>query len=427
MKKASLCAVVVILSCGLAVGQHGQVLHSFSGPPDGFGPVGNLVLDAAGNIYGTTTGGGSGKGPSCDPSCGVVFELSHVGGGVTETILYNFCSLTNCADGARPLSGVILDSAGNLYGTTEIGGLQNNCVAEPGCGVVFELSPNSDGTWTETILHSFTGADDDGENPECGLIFDAGGNLYGATPYAGTTGGLVFELSPTSGGVWNETVLYAFTDGGTSGSQPNTNLIFDRAGNLYGIAGAGGSQNAFCSFYSGCGVVFELTPSQGNSWQETVLHTFTDGVDGAFPIGGLTLDPLGNLFGTTTQGGNSGCIHGCGVVFELTPGPGGWTENVLYSFTGGADGAMPDASLTIGPNGKIYGTASAGGNTEKDGVVFELIPTPAGEWNEKALSFGGKFGFQPDAGLTFAPSGHAYGTTMEGGAGRGGVVLEITK
>jgi hypothetical protein len=312
---------------------------------------------------------------------------------------------------------------------TQNGGERNNnCSDSGGCGVVFELTPNSDGTWTETVLHSFTGAQGDGDNPFGGLTFDSAGNLYGTTTStAGTLAGLVFELSPVSGGAWNETVLYAFT-GGQDGDEPGGGLVFDTAGNLYGVTRSGGSQNSFCSDFNGCGVVFELTPNQDGSWQEVVLHTFTAGADGAFPFSGLTIDSSGNLFGTTANGGNSNCPLGCGVAFELTQGSGSWTESVLYSFSGGPSGEDPFGGLTISPRrGNIYGTTTSGGANGKAGVVFELIPTRTGSWEEKALPFGGKFGGQPTAGVTLGASGQVYGVTSAGGVGRGGVVFEITK
>ena len=227
------------------------------------------------------------------------------------------------------------------------------------------------------------------------------------------------------------TVLHSFS-GPPDGLMPTTNLIADPAGNLYGTTPEGGANsNGYCE--QNCGVAFELSPT-ANGVQETVLYNFcslagcADGADGGFPFAGITLDSSsGDLFGTTMQGGNSNCPPGCGVVFELTPGSSGWTEHVLYAFSDDASGEYPYGGLIIGPQGRLYGTTYFGGTNGKDGVVFELIPTRAGSWEEKALSFGSKFGSQPIASLTLGALGQVYGTTSVGGAGHGGVVFEITK
>jgi uncharacterized repeat protein (TIGR03803 family) len=413
---------VALSSTGASAAAKAIVLHSFSGP-DGLMPN-SLIADSAGNLYGTTYEGGSGVSGYCNSSCGVAFELSPAADGSTETVLYNFCSVPNCADGANPVGSLVRDSAGNLYGVTVNGGEHNNCIDSGGCGVVFELTPNSGGTWTETVLHSFTGAEDDGENPASGLVLDSTGNLYGTTQYSGALWGLVFELSPTEGGVWQETVLYSFT-GGQDGGNP-TSVVLDSAGDLYGTAVSGGDPNGVsCSGFNGCGVVFELTPNQNGTWQETVLHAFAGNADGGFPFGAVSIDSSGNLFGAALEGANTSCGgYGCGVVFELILAD-GWTENVLHSFSG-ADGESPNGNLTISPTGSIYGTTRFGGANEKDGVVYELIPTLNGSWNENGVSLEGKFGFTPTAGLTLG-AGQAYGTTSGGGTGHGGVVFEITK
>jgi uncharacterized repeat protein (TIGR03803 family) len=416
--------IVLALSTAASATVKATVLHSFSGP-DGLMPSANLITDPAGNLYGTTYEGGSGVSGPCNVSCGVAFELSPTANGTMETVLYNFCSVANCADGANPVGALVRDPAGNLYGVTVNGGEHNNCVDSDGCGVVFELTPNPDGTWTETVLHSFTGAEDAGENPAAGLVLDSAGNLYGTTEYSEVSWGLVFELSPMDGGIWQETVLYAFT-GGQDGGNP-TSLVLDSTGNLYGTAISGGDPSGTsCGGFNGCGVVFELTPNQDGTWQETVLHAFTGKADGGFPFGAVTISSTGDLFGAALDGGNPTCgCCGCGVAFELTIAD-GWAEKVLHSFSG-ADGESPIGNLTISPKGSIYGTTRFGGANERDGVVFELIPTRNGGWNEKGVSLGGKFGIQPVAGLTLGASGQVYGATSVGGVGRGGVVFEITK
>jgi uncharacterized repeat protein (TIGR03803 family) len=279
-------------------------------------------------------------------------------------VLHKFA--LNGKDGKLPLAGLILDVAGNLYGTTYIGGAY-------GYGVVFRLAPNADGGWTESVLHSFTGGSD-GKYPGAGLIFDAAGNLYGTTQsggnlsYCGGQGcGVVFRLTPNSDGSWKEKVLHQFT-GGKSGSGPS-GLILDAAGNLYSTAGGGAY---------GAGVAFRLAPNSNGGWKEKVLHQFTGGKDGNGPSG-LTLDPSGNLYGTTHSGGNSVCYFGsgCGVVFMLTADSnGGWHEKPLHAFKNNP-GAFPDAGVILDGAGNLYGTTSNYASGECEGAcgsVFEVTP-----------------------------------------------------
>ena len=242
-------------------------------------------------------------------------------------------SFTGGADGSDPYAGLIRDSAGNLYGTTLLGGAS-------GAGVVFKV----DTTGTETVLHSFSGGTDGGA-PQAGLIRGSAGDLYGTTVQDGASGaGVVFKLDAIG-----ETVLYSFT-GGADGSNPFGSLVRDSAGNLYGTTESGGA--------SGAGVVFKLD----TTGTETVLYSFTGDADGGYPYAGLIRDSAGNLYGTTSSGGASGQ----GVVFELdTTG----TETVLYSFTTGADGAFPYAGLIRNSAGNLYGTATYG-----YGVVFRIQP-----------------------------------------------------
>lgn len=260
---------------------NGTLLHTYVGRDDGC-PTGNLLLDAAGNVYGVTQNGGAGGGS--------VFELMHTSSGWTETILYSF---TGGDDGAAPYSGLIFDNAGNLYGTATARGEYNH-------GVVFKLTPSGSG-WTESVLYAFQGGNDGGQSV-AGLIFDSAGNLYGAAEsYGSGGGGTVFELSP-SGGSWNFSVLASLT--GTAG--PVASLTLDASGNLYGTT--------FRDDSYGYGSVFELTQSSG-SWTYTDLHDFTGGTDGGYPGGGVTLDVSGNLYGTAVEGG----ANGFGVVWEITP------------------------------------------------------------------------------------------------------------
>jgi len=327
------------------------ILYKFSGGSDGKYPSSGLVRDSAGNFYGATSQGGS---SSC--GCGVVFKVNDSG---TETVLYSFTA----TDGEYPEGDLIFDSQGDLFGTTTNGGAY-------GYGTVFELMPNSDGTWTQQVLHSFTNSSGDGETPESGVVMDNAGNLYGTTEYGGNgpDDGIVFELKHSGSG-WRESVLYAFT-GGSDGERPFAGLTI-RDGNLYGTTISGGI---------GLGVIFELQPRSGG-WTETVLYTFKGRPDGANPEAGLIFDKSGNLYGTTANGGWRYCFIGCGTIFELTPkSGGGWQETVLYHFNGRGvgDGETPYASLLRDSNGKLFGTASAGGGAKSCpsgcGVVFELSP-----------------------------------------------------
>ncbi len=274
-----------------------KVLHNFGNGTDGSNPVGGLIFDGAGNLYGTAQHGGPYGG-------GSAFELTpKAGGGWTETVLHNF---GNGTDGSQSSGGVIFDAAGNLYGTTWVGGAY-------GAGIVFELTPKAGGGWAEKVLHNF-GNGTDAANAQASLIFDAAGNLYSTTSYGGTNGdGTVFELTPKAGGGWFEKVLHSFGSG-TDGINPvDGNVIFDAAGNLYGTTFQGGIYGS--SGYDGEGTLFELSPKAGGGWAERVLHNFGNGTDGGLPLSGMIFDAAGNLYGTTAIGG----AYNQGTVYEVTP------------------------------------------------------------------------------------------------------------
>jgi uncharacterized repeat protein (TIGR03803 family) len=337
--------IVAGVSAQPAEAQKFEVLHTFHGR-DGAYPTGGLIVDTAGNFYGVTDEGGTSNG--CPHGCGTVFTLAKNG---KETVLYSFTGKNG--DGKYPasLESLTRDAAGNLYGTTFEGGDPTTC-SGLGCGIVFKLDQNG----KETVLHIF-GHGKDGLEPASGLVRDAAGNLYGTTEGGGVNNvGTVFKINKTG----KYTAVYSFR-GGRDGNAPVGGLIRDSAGNLYGTTFYGGGG---CTF--GCGTVFKLD-SKGN---ETVLYRFTDGADGGFPVGRLLRDAAGNLYGTASGGGNFGCFdgEGCGVVFKLDTTNG---ESVLYTFTGGADGEHPHAGLVRHSSGNLYGTTLDGGNSGW-GVVFKL-------------------------------------------------------
>ena len=315
------------------------VLYNFPGPPDGANPAGTLLLDSAGNLYGTTVWGGT-------ANLGTVFKINASG---QETLLYSFAG---GSDGANPESGVIADAAGNLYGSTQGGGSGAGCT-NYSCGTIFEI--NSSGS--ESVLYTFNGDTAsgviDGANPWGGLVRDSAGNLYGTTIYGGTAGfGTIFKI--TSSGT--ETLVHQFS-GASDGAYPYSTLVFDSTGNLYGTAYEGGSGQV--------GTVFKVDSSENL----TVLHNFLGGAtDGGYPAAGVVIDASGNLYGTTAQGGSANY----GTIFEIDSAG---DETVLHSFTGYGKGSLPEAGLFVDKAGDLYGTTYYGGPKDASfGSVFEFVP-----------------------------------------------------
>src|ERR1700674_1836858 len=308
-------------------------IYSFAGGNDGEYLDTELVMDSAGNLYGTSVQGGT-------HSSGTVFQLSPSGSGWTHTVLYNF---TGGADGGEPYKGVTLDAQGNLVGTAVTGG-SGSC--EGGCGVVFKLT-NSGGVWTQTVIHAFTGGND-GSGPGSPVAFDRRGNIYGTTPTGGAKGfGVVYKLTPGTNGNWNLSVVHTFSGGADGLGGSASRLLFDAAGNIYGVNTVGGAK--------GFGNVYELSPtSGGGKWRLTVLYSFQDQPDGASPYGGLIFYKSGNLYGTTYYAG----ANDLGTVYKLTHSNGVWSESVLYSFKGGTDGNSPISTLASDAKGNLYGTTS---------------------------------------------------------------------
>jgi uncharacterized repeat protein (TIGR03803 family) len=422
MKKMVLSSIFSLLVACLASAQSRRVIHTFSGM-DGSTPFG-LISDVSGNLFGVAQSGGGGGTNNC---CGTVFELSPVGTGWKTTVLHHF---SGGQGGSNPIGSLALDAGGNLFGVTSSGGTTAT-PCHSTCGTVFELSPKSGGGWTFSIIYRFLGnSAGDGAGPDAGLILDATGNLYGTTQFGGlvtgprqciNTGcGTVFELSPTGGG-WTETVLYKFS-GSPDGAYPRSPLLFDASGNLDGATsqGGGGSCN-LGSAQSGCGTIFQLVPSSG-VWAENVLYSFHI-TDGETPYQGLVSDSTGNLYGTTNVGG----AFSSGVAFQLSPGSGGvWSETILHNFQGNADGIWPAGGMTMDASGNLYGTASSAGAHDA-GAVFKLTPTSGGAFSLSVLTdLDGTNGGFPDGHLVLDAAGNIYGTGGFGGLKNSGVVFKIT-
>jgi uncharacterized repeat protein (TIGR03803 family) len=402
--------------------------HQFRGVPDGSQPAGGLVSDGAGNFYGTTTGGGLSICGFSAPFCGTVFRVTlGQDGSWKESVIYKF---KGGNDGAAPSGTLVFDAAGNLYGTTVTGG--NDLCAE-GCGTVFKLSPNQNGSWTESIISRFLGGAD-AEEPGLGVVFDAAGNLYGA---AGggcieECNGTIFKLAPNPDGTWTESLLYTFL-GGLDGGFPSA-LVLDDAANIFGTTVSGGTTQSPCG---GCGTVYELSPSGSGTWEKTILYSFNDGLDGGLPSGGVTFDRAGNLFGETYDGGSFACPDvGCGVIYELTPESGGWKFSVQHTFNGvdGSKGSQPSGGLALDRKGNLYGTTGTGGdlacnNGSGCGTIFKLAPQTGGHFSFTMIDeFNGTSGSSPMTGVVVDAAGNLYGTTFAGGspACGCGVVFTVT-
>ncbi len=354
-------------------------LYNFTGPTDGGYPYAGVVRDAAGNLYGTTYYGGT-------SGYGTVFQVDKKG---TETVLHNF---TNGTDGGYPIAGLIRDEAGNLYGTTSSGGAHN-------LGTVFKVNRKG----TETVLHSFAGGSTDGCDPYQGVIQDKAGNFYGTTYACGASGGgTVFKLSKQG----TLTLLHNFAGGPSDGTAPlYGSLLMDKTGNLYGVTEVGGT--------AGQGVLYKVN-TKGTV---RVLHNFVNApTDGCYPLGSVTMDKMNNIYGTTKSCGTSGA----GVVWKVNKKG---AESVLYSFTGGADGASPFAGVILDAKGNVYGDTEAGGASGL-GAVYELSK----KGTETVLhSFAESDGGTPYGGVIMDAKGTLYGTTETGGSGNYGVVWQITK
>ena len=405
--------LLVAFATGASAAGKEKVIYSFQGGSDGAYPYSDLATDADGNLYGTTSGGG------CSQGCGTVFELMRTKDGWKEQVLYRF---TGGSDGSGPQTGLTFDSVGNLYGTTP--------------STVFELSPNGHGGWTLNTLNNsanwFLPAGD--------LAFDAQGNLYGAASEGGSGGkscdedgcGAVFELAPQVDGSWTETTIHVFQPNSSDGVIPSSGVVLDAAGDVYGMTlwgGTGACRGRAFAGIPGCGTIYELKPGSRGSWTETILYDFDRGCgSGVYPSGGVLFDEAGHVLGTSQVGGN-----GLGTVLELrNTQRSGWQQGILHRFFGPPDGDFPVGRLVEDARGDLFGVAYYGG-ANRDGTVFQMHHSKEG-WKEQILhSFGGAGdGANPQAGLVFDKNGRLYGTTGYGGSGtacgwRGcGTVYEIT-
>jgi uncharacterized repeat protein (TIGR03803 family) len=400
--------ILLVLAMAATAEAKGKVLYTFQGGNDGKTPTAGLTVDAAGNLYGTTESGGSGD-------YGTVYELSPPatqGAAWTHTVLYSF---SNTGDGAYPGSGVIRDSAGNLYGVATGNGLNAASAA-------FELSPPAalGDSWTQTTLYTFGQFD----FPEGRLLLDKQGNLYGTAFSGGDNGsGYVYQLSPpvTKGGVWTETTLYNFT-GGNDGGNPQAGLIFDASGNLYGTATEGGilTDCSNSGMKIGCGVVYELSPNGSGGWIEAVLYAFRGRIDEYSPASELAFDKRGALYGTSVL-----------TVYRLTPPakPGAlWQETTIHSFPGGVAGSNTAGDVVFDKSGNLYGATYSFG-LEGYASVYELSP-PASKgsaWTLTTLVMNSNGFNSPlfNGSLIFGKNGALYGSASASAAAPNGLVYSF--
>lgn len=404
--------VLVLVASQSAQAQTFRVIHDFSGT-DGARPSTGLTIDAEGNLYGTAAAGGVSQilGDECRPGgahgCGTVFQLRPSGSGWQLTTLHNF---QGRSDGFEPYAKLHLASDGSLYGTTIQGG-------QFSCGTLYRLVPpgGEDRTWNTTVLYAFDGYT--ACSPDGDLTFDHSGNIYGGafpsySDYQG--GGVIWEFTSQSRPV---EILYNFPDGYYLGAFPQSGVVFDQAGNMYGALSDWGP--------GGCGALYKLLPS-GTRWTEQVLIDF-DISNGGYALGALIMDAAGNLFGTSSAGGSGGG----GTVFEISPNGNQAIFKTLYSFPGyWQDG--PQTKLLMDAAGNLYGTTYGDGG-HFAGSVFKLVPQPDGTWSYVSLHdfLGGPDGGGPISDLVFDAQGNLYGTASYGGTSRNcyhgcGVVFEIT-
>ena len=412
MKTAAILAAACVLLAVDSQAATETVLHNFKSK-EGASPILGLIFDSSGNLYGVAAQEGLSR-------CGSVFKLTVSGTSYTETTLYSF---KGGNDGCIPVAGLVFDKSGNLYGTTKLGGSHS-------VGTAYKLA-KSGSTWSKSVIHNFGGTND-GEYPTGSLIIDSAGDLYGTTEGGGShgdgeenVGGTAFKLAPNSSGAWTETIMHSFGGSG-DGISPRAKLVEDSSGNFYGTTYLGGADSA--------GTAFKLAPKSGGGYSETIIHSFNPAfvsypVDGTNPAAGLVFDSKGNLYGTTTVGGDGSVgtyAGGGGVVFELSPSGGTWNETILYPFFHTFYGtSILFSGVILDQSGNLYGAALEGGFK---GALYKLTPASSGYWTETDLyNFDGPHGANPAIGsLVFDSSGNLYGGAQNGGADKDGVVFKVT-
>lgn len=420
----------LVLLAPLLKAQTLNVLYEFTGGDDGGSPFSGLTKGPQGSFYGTTLSGGYRSSDCVDAGCGTLFQLSKSASGWDYSVLHTFMG---GSDGAGPWARVVFGPAGTLFGTTSSGGdLSQGCNVngDQGCGTVFNLVPPkpvppnavqhgyATASVPATVIYTFHAGDDGGVPGLGDLIFDPAGNIYGTTAWGGSSEwGVVYELSP-SGQAWTEQALYGFT-GGADGGEPYGGVVRDARGNLYGGNFTGGD---FSCESGTCGVIYQLVPSAGG-WTDNTIFTFHDFGDtgvGATPVGGLILDRFGNLYGSTVYGGS----YNGGTVFVMQPQQNGWSLTVLCNLPN-ADGG-PYASLTMDASGDLYGTTFGDGAFQA-GTVFKVTQSQDG-WTCSTLHdfTGGSDGGFPASNVNIDAQGNLYGTASAGGAYGQGVIWEIT-
>jgi uncharacterized repeat protein (TIGR03803 family) len=400
---ASSAFVLTVAAIPAAQAQTYNNLYSFNGQNGGKLPYAGVTIGPGGVLYGMTSEGGH-------SDYGVVYRLAHRGSGWILSTLYEF---KGGSDGAFPYGGITFGPGGYMYGTTYSGG-------DGDYGTVFRMSAppgpclTTSCPWPETVIYRFKGGSDGAYPIFSNVVFDQAGNLYGTTTTGDTNGnaGTVFKLTPTGGGgEWTETILYSFTHG----EVPYAGVTFDKAGNLYGTTAQGGYTGGPCQ-NGGCGMVYELTPS-GSGWVEHTLYEFKAGADGAYPVGGVTFDPSGNLYGATSFDG------AISTVWELLRSGSGWTFSTLCTFDvlGG-----PQGKPTVAAAGNVYGSVFDE-DQQDSGLVYKLTPSGGGWTETNLVVFGqGNNGRFPYGSVALDANGNIYGTTLEGGSQGNGNVWEIT-
>ncbi len=425
------CLLLIVAAGQAASAQTESVIYNFGLPRYGdASPQSNLFRDAAGNLFGLAPGQSN-----CEISCGELFELSpNLDGSWTETVPFVF---PGGAGGAAVSGSLVADAAGNFYGTTVGGGNVSLCKNYFGCGTVFELSRGANGVWTESILYTFNGTPD-GSYPEK-IVMDGSGNIFGTTASGGIHGfGTLYELARNSSGTYSHRNLYQFS-GGKDGSLPY-GVALDAPGDIFVTAQLGGIQNRSCP-REGCGALLEFSPNGSGDYNPRLIYEFQGKHDGSIP-GGLTVDGAGNLFGVAGAGGLDSLCHplsgyywGCGVIFEFVPNGGNLLGKIIYTFADADDGqGNAYNSPILDRMGNIYVASypahdNSSGDSVNGGALIKLTPTQQGYAADVLHTFPlftADDGAVPNDPLVDSSNGTIYGSTNAGGESTAGVAYQIT-